>query len=191
MGGQMNAFTGKDCTCFYAKVIDEDLPLAVDILSDMTLHASLDETEFNKERGVILEEISMEEDSPEDVVHELLSRIQFGDQAAGMPILGPAEQIAAYTRDDLANYRAQALPSRKTAWWRWRAIMTRNRCWRSCSSIFGDWKKSRASGETVPPMAACPRPEGRKGKGYRAAAYLPRLSGHLPGQRRAVSPCPS
>ena len=91
VGGQMNAFTGKDCTCFYAKVIDEDLPLAVDILSDMTLHASLDETEFNKERGVILEEISMEEDSPEDVVHELLSRIQFGDQAAGMPILGPVE----------------------------------------------------------------------------------------------------
>ena len=61
VGGQLNAFTGKDCTCFYAKVIDEDLPLAVDILSDMTLHATLDEGELNKERGVILEEISMEE----------------------------------------------------------------------------------------------------------------------------------
>ena len=107
VGGQLNAFTGKDCTCFYAKVIDEDLPLAVDILSDMTLHATLDEGELNKERGVILEEISMEEDSPEDVVHELLSRVQFGDQAAGMPILGPAEQIAAYTRGDLAAYRAK------------------------------------------------------------------------------------
>ena len=129
VGGQLNAFTGKDCTCFYAKVIDEDLPLAVDILSDMTLHATLDEGELNKERGVILEEISMEEDSPEDVVHELLSRVQFGDQAAGMPILGPAEQIAAYTR----GIWPPTVPStitRKTAWWPWRATMCPKRCWR-------------------------------------------------------------
>ena len=154
VGGQMNAFTGKDCTCFYAKVIDEDLPLVVDILSDMTLHASLDETEFNKERGVILEEISMEEDSPEDVVHELLSRIQFGDQAAGMPILGPAEQIAAYTRDDLANYRARHYHPENCV-----VALAGNydpeQVLALMQQYFGEWKKS-GQRQTVPPMQPIP-----------------------------------
>lgn len=154
VGGQMNAFTGKDCTCFYAKVIDEDLPLAVDILSDMTLHASLDETEFKKERGVILEEISMEEDSPEDVVHELLSRIQFGDQAAGMPILGPAEQIAAYTRDDLANYRARHYHPENCV-----VALAGNydpeQVLALMQQYFGEWKKS-GQRQTVPPMQPIP-----------------------------------
>lgn len=154
VGGQMNAFTGKDCTCFYAKVIDEDLPLAVDILSDMTLHASLDETEFNKERGVILEEISMEEDSPEDVVHELLSHIQFGDQAAGMPILGPAEQIAAYTRDDLANYRARHYHPENCV-----VALAGNydpeQVLALMQQYFGEWKKS-GQRQTVPPMQPIP-----------------------------------
>lgn len=154
VGGQMNAFTGKDCTCFYAKVIDEDLPLAVDILSDMTLHASLDETEFNKERGVILEEISMEEDSPEDVVHELLSRIQFGNQAAGMPILGPAEQIAAYTRDDLANYRARHYHPENCV-----VALAGNydpeQVLALMQQYFGEWKKS-GQRQTVPPMQPIP-----------------------------------
>lgn len=154
VGGQMNAFTGKDCTCFYAKVIDEDLPLAVDILSDMTLHASLDETEFKKERGVILEEISMEEDSPEDVVHELLSRIQFGDQAAGMPILGPAEQIAAYTRDDLANYRARHYHPENCV-----VALAGNydpeQVLALMQQYFGEWKKS-GQRQTVPPMQPVP-----------------------------------
>ena len=105
VGGQLNAFTGKDCTCYYAKVIDENLPLAVDILADLTCHAVLDETELNKERGVILEEIAMDEDSPEDLVHELLSKAQFGEQSLGMPILGTSELIEKYTRSDLAAYR--------------------------------------------------------------------------------------
>lgn len=162
VGGQMNAFTGKDCTCFYAKVIDEDLPLAVDILGDMTLHASLDETEFNKERGVILEEISMEEDSPEDVVHELLSRIQFGDQAAGMPILGPAEQIAAYTRDDLANYRARHYHPENCV-----VALAGNydpeQVLALMQQYFGEWKKS-GQRQTVPPMQPIPGQKAAKEK---------------------------
>ena len=162
VGGQMNAFTGKDCTCFYAKVIDEDLPLAVDILSDMTLHASLDETEFKKERGVILEEISMEEDSPEDVVHELLSRIQFGNQAAGMPILGPAEQIAAYTRDDLANYRARHYHPENCV-----VALAGNydpeQVLALIQQYFGEWKKS-GQRQTVPPMQPIPGQKAAKEK---------------------------
>ena len=162
VGGQMNAFTGKDCTCFYAKVIDEDLPLAVDILSDMTLHASLDETEFKKERGVILEEISMEEDSPEDVVHELLSRIQFGNQAAGMPILGPAEQIAAYTRDDLANYRARHYHPENCV-----VALAGNydpeQVLALIQQYFGEWKKS-GQRQSVPPMQPIPGQKAAKEK---------------------------
>ena len=114
VGGQLNAFTGRDCTCFYAKVIDEDLELAVDILSDLVIHATMDPTELEKERGVILEEISMDEDSPEDLVHDLLQSAQFGEQSPGQPILGPAAQVAAYTRDDLLNFRRKHYAPKET-----------------------------------------------------------------------------
>ncbi len=103
VGGQLNAFTSKDCTCFYAKVIDEDLRLAVDILSDLSLHPRFEESELQKERGVILEEISMVEDTPEDLVSEVLSQAQF-EGSLSRPILGTAELIRAYTRDDLFRY---------------------------------------------------------------------------------------
>ena len=114
VGGQLNAFTGRDCTCFYAKVIDENLELAVDILADLVINATMDETELEKERGVILEEIAMDEDSPEDLVHDLLQSAQFGEQSPGQPILGPAEQIAAYTREDLLNFRKKHYAPRET-----------------------------------------------------------------------------
>ena len=114
VGGQLNAFTGRDCTCFYAKVIDENLELAVDILADLVINATMDETELEKERGVILEEIAMDEDSPEDLVHDLLQSAQFGEQSPGQPILGPAEQIAAYTRDDLLNFRKKHYAPKET-----------------------------------------------------------------------------
>jgi len=107
VGGQLNAFTGKDCTCFYAKVIDEDVALAADILADLVTSATLDETELGKERGVILEEIAMDEDSPEDLVHDLLSKAMFGSQSLGMPILGTAELISGYTRQHLVDFRAK------------------------------------------------------------------------------------
>ena len=114
VGGQLNAFTGRDCTCFYAKVIDEDLELAVDILSDLVIHATMDPTELEKERGVILEEISMDEDPPEDLVHDLLQSAQFGEQSPGQPILGPAAQVEAYTRDDLLAFRQKHYAPKET-----------------------------------------------------------------------------
>ena len=114
VGGQLNAFTGRDCTCFYAKVIDENLELAMDILADLVINATMDETELEKERGVILEEISMDEDSPEDLVHDMLQAAQFGEQSPGQPILGPADQIAAYTRDDLLNFRKKHYAPKET-----------------------------------------------------------------------------
>ena len=114
VGGQLNAFTAKECTCFYAKVIDENLELAVDILADLVINATIDETELEKERGVILEEIAMDEDSPEDLVHDLLQTAQFGEQSPGQPILGPAEQVEAYTREDLLSFRRKHYAPKET-----------------------------------------------------------------------------
>lgn len=114
VGGQLNAFTGKDCTCCYAKVIDEDIELAIDIIADMVMNATMDEKELDKERGVVLEEISMDEDSPEDLVHDLLAKAQFGTQSLGQPILGPAEQVAAYTRANLMDYKNHHYLPRET-----------------------------------------------------------------------------
>ena len=105
VGGHLNASTSKLCTNYYAKVIDEDLPLAADILADMVCSPALDPVEMEKERGVVLEEIAMVEDSPEDVVYDVLAEAVFGSQSLGQTILGPAEKIAAYTPDDIRAFR--------------------------------------------------------------------------------------
>ena len=72
VGGQLNAFTSKECTCFYAKVVDEHVRLALDIISDLAARPVFDPVEMEKEKGVVLEEIDMAEDTPEDLVHEML-----------------------------------------------------------------------------------------------------------------------
>lgn len=105
-GGQLNAFTSKECTCFYAKVTDDELPLAVDILSDLALRPVFDAGELEKERGVVLEEIAMVEDTPEDLVHDLLSEAQYTGSLS-RPILGTADLIRGYGRDALQGYWAR------------------------------------------------------------------------------------
>ena len=104
VGGQLNAFTAKECTCFYSKVIDEHLELALELLSDMILNSVFDRAEMEKEKGVILEEISMYEDSPDDVVHELLSAEFFGSHPLGQPILGTADHITGFTKEGMEEY---------------------------------------------------------------------------------------
>ena len=104
VGGQLNAFTSKECTCFYAKVVDENLPLAVDVLCDLATAPKFDPAELEKEKGVVLEEIAMAEDSPEDVVHELIMLAHFGDQPVARPILGSEARVSAFTREDLRAY---------------------------------------------------------------------------------------
>lgn len=105
IGGQLNASTSKLCTNYFAKVIDEDLPKAADILADIVCNPALDEKETDKERGVVLEEISMVEDSPEDVVYDVLAEAVFGTQSLGQTILGPAQKLERYTPDDLRAFR--------------------------------------------------------------------------------------
>lgn len=105
IGGQVNAFTSKECTCYYAKVIAEHLDRAMNLLSDLLLHAKMEEEEFEKERGVILEEIAMGEDTPEDLVYDLLAEAYFGEHPLSRPILGTHEQIASVTRQALIDFR--------------------------------------------------------------------------------------
>jgi len=107
LGGQVNAFTSKECTCYYAKVIAEHLERAMNLLSDLLLHAKMEEEDFEKERGVILEEIAMGEDTPEDLVYDLLAQAYFGEHPLARPILGTHEQIASVTRQQLLDFRSK------------------------------------------------------------------------------------
>jgi predicted Zn-dependent peptidase len=104
VGGEMNAFTAKEFTCYYARVLDSDLPLAIDVLGDMLTGSVLDVAEVEAERGVILEEIAMTEDDPGDCVHDLFARALLGDSPLGRPVLGTVETVNGFTRDRLARF---------------------------------------------------------------------------------------
>lgn len=104
VGGQLNAFTGKESTCFYARVLDEDVPLAVDILADMLLHSTFDEREIEKEKKVVIEEIKMYEDAPDELVHDLFADAVLGSHPLGRNVLGDAERIQALERRHLIDY---------------------------------------------------------------------------------------
>jgi predicted Zn-dependent peptidase len=114
VGGEHNAMTAKEYTCYYAKVQDRDLPMAVDVLSDMVTSSLIDAEEFETERDVILEELAMADDDPSDVTSERFFEAVLGDHPLGRPIGGSPETIRAATRDSVmthyrANYRARDL----------------------------------------------------------------------------------
>ncbi|MFM9277265.1 M16 family metallopeptidase [Paenibacillus jiagnxiensis] len=104
IGGNVNAFTSKEYTCYYAKVLDEHLPIAVDVLSDMFFNSKLDPEELAREKNVILEEISMYEDTPDDMVHDLVSRAAYGSHPLAFPILGSEERLQGMDSDQLRSY---------------------------------------------------------------------------------------
>ncbi len=104
LGGQINAFTGKECTCFYTKTLDEHMDIAVDVLADMLFNSKFDKKDIDTERRVILEEISMYEDSPEDLVHDLLSEAVWDGDPLGYPILGTKESLQNIDRDAIFEY---------------------------------------------------------------------------------------
>ena len=99
VGGEFNAFTAKEYTCFHARVLDEDLPLAVDVLGDMVTVLAITAEDVEAEREVILDEIAMHDDDPDDVVHNLFAEQAWGDSPLGRPIAGTVESITALTRD--------------------------------------------------------------------------------------------
>ena len=104
VGGEMNAFTSKEYTCFYARVLDEDLPLATDVICDLVTSSMVRAADVDSERGVVLEEIAMQHDDPSDVVHDLFATTLFGDTPLGRPVLGTAESITAMSRAAVAGY---------------------------------------------------------------------------------------
>jgi len=110
-GGEMNAFTAKEHTCFYARVLDEDVPIAIDVLMDLVTSSRLVPADVDNERQVILEEIAMRDDDPADVVHEAFSEAFFGDTPLGRPILGTVASIEGLSRGTVnAYYRRHYRP---------------------------------------------------------------------------------
>lgn len=107
VGGEFNAFTGKDYTGYYVRLAKDHAALACDVISDMLLHATFKSEEIERERGVILEEINMYEDNPMSKIAEVFESTIFGDQPLGWPIAGPKDVIRRVSRDEIINYRAK------------------------------------------------------------------------------------
>ncbi len=108
IGGQVNAFTSKEYTCYYAKVLDTHAPFALEVLADMFFNSTFDEEELLKEKNVVYEEIKMYEDTPDDIVHDLLSKAVYQNHPLGYPILGTEETLQTFTGETLKQYMADA-----------------------------------------------------------------------------------
>jgi predicted Zn-dependent peptidase len=104
VGGEMNAFTSKEYTCFYARVIDTDLPMAIDVVSDLITSSIVTALDVDAERKVVLEEIAMRDDDPSDLVHDFFSDTYYGDTPIGRPILGTVDSIKSMSRSTVFNY---------------------------------------------------------------------------------------
>jgi predicted Zn-dependent peptidase len=104
VGGEMNAFTGKEYTCFYARVLDENLPLAVDVIADLMTSSVVLASDVDAERGVVLEEIHMRDDDPSDLIHDVFTETLYGDTPLGRPILGSIDSISGMSRNSVHGY---------------------------------------------------------------------------------------
>lgn len=107
VGGYINAYTSREMTAFYARVLGEDVPLALDVVSDIVLNPVFDQKELEVERNVILQEIGMALDTPDDIIFDWLQEAAYPDQAFGRTILGPAERVSTFGRSDLAGFVAE------------------------------------------------------------------------------------
>jgi predicted Zn-dependent peptidase len=115
VGGQMDAFTTKEHTCFYVTVLDEHLPLAADLLSDILLHPRFDADDIEREKTVVLQEFAMVEDTPDDVIHDLFAERVWPQHPLGRPILGDRKVVQALDRGTLLDYfRTEYCPERIT-----------------------------------------------------------------------------
>ncbi len=104
VGGELNAFTGKEYTCYHARVLDDDLPLAIDILADMVTSSVVSRADVESEREVILEEIAMNDDDPDDVVHNLVAGRIWSSSSLGRPVSGSVESVRGLSRTQVAGY---------------------------------------------------------------------------------------
>jgi predicted Zn-dependent peptidase len=104
VGGQMDAFTTKEHTCFYVQVLDDHLPLAVDLLTDILLRSLFDADELEREKSVVMQEIKMVEDTPDDLIHDLFAAHVWKGHPLGLPILGTREEVTGFARDQIVAY---------------------------------------------------------------------------------------
>lgn len=111
IGGDLNAFTTKEVTCFHARILDADLPMAMDVLADIVQHPKLDDEDIELERGVVLEEIAMHEDTPDDLVFDVLAEALLPNQSVGRRIQGFAATVGALTPDAVRRFRDATYPA--------------------------------------------------------------------------------
>src|SRR5215510_1093189 len=104
VGGILNAYTGREQTAYYAKMLSADMPLAIDVLADILQDSVYDEAELERERAVVLQEIGQAEDTPDDIIFDHFQEVAFPDQPMGWPTLGRAEIIGSLPRDVVAHY---------------------------------------------------------------------------------------
>ncbi|MGD9677167.1 MAG: M16 family metallopeptidase [Vulcanibacillus sp.] len=104
IGGIINAFTSKEYTCYYTKLLDEHVEMGISLLSDMFFNSKFDQQELDMEKNVVLEEIKMNEDAPDDQIHDLIANVSFKGDSLGFPILGSETVLNSLTRDDIVNF---------------------------------------------------------------------------------------
>ena len=152
MGGELNAFTSRECTTFYAKMLDESLEQGIDLLADIFHHSLFDAKELTKEKRVILEEIRMVEDDPEDYLHDLHTKKVFRRHPLGRPILGEVSTITALRRAQLLSYRSRYYRPTEVVI----AVagnFSHGRLLKRLSSAFGgEWGEPTRSVNRIPPV---------------------------------------
>ena len=151
LGGATNAFTSKESTCFYTKVMDEHLERGIALLADLVLHPDFPAEDLEREKGVVIEEIAMCEDSPEDLVHEVLCDAQYAEHPLGQPILGTEDIIRGITREKLFAFMARHYTPKNAV-----VSVAGNYDWEQVVALlkeyFGGW-----TGDAVtPPLAPAP-----------------------------------
>lgn len=151
VGGQLNAFTSKEYTCFYAKVLDDHGDLAIDVLSDMFFNSLFAEQDINKEKNVVLEEIKMYEDTPDDLVHDLFTSTLLCGHPLGRPIIGTKEVIKAVDRNDLLDYYNHHYVPEQTVVAIAGSIKGQSLI-NSLKEIFGSWKGAKPPRPMVHPV---------------------------------------
>ncbi len=114
VGGDLNAFTSRETTTFYVKVLDEHLDRGIDLLTDIFLHSTFPEGDMEKEKSIVKEEIKMVEDTPDDYIHDLFSQSVWGPEGIGQPVLGKRETIKSFTFEDLSSYVKKYYGTRDT-----------------------------------------------------------------------------
>jgi predicted Zn-dependent peptidase len=104
LGGEINAFTSKESTTFYVKILDEYIEKGIELLADIFLHSTFPEEDIEKEKGIIKEEIKLVEDTPDDYIHDLFNQTIWGNKGLGQPVLGRRETVKSFTREDLISH---------------------------------------------------------------------------------------